>query len=157
MSYLLVQIKRTWLALKDGVFWAECLLIIPLSMLGIWWPVWFKWTGYTEYLEPAAWFTFGIGSIAAIIIRRSILSESRDNYKLLNTIFILFLGILSGLFYGKSLTTKLDGEDLSIIFWCFDMLDIAITLNILVWLWHFISIDDYDDSKPVSSLGESYD
>jgi hypothetical protein len=56
MSYISTQINRFCSAFCDSTFWAEILVIIPLSLLGIWWPVLFEWSGYQSYFMPAVWF-----------------------------------------------------------------------------------------------------
>jgi hypothetical protein len=157
MSYISTQINRFCSAFCDSTFWAEILVIIPLSLLGIWWPVLFEWSGYQSYFMPAVWFTFGLGSLATIFIRRSLLPESKDDFKIVNTIFITILCLVGALLYGKSLITNLNGNALVEIFCGIDLLGMAIILNIFVWIWNLISNSDFDTTNAGNSLGDSYD
>jgi hypothetical protein len=124
-------------------------------MLGIWWPVWFEWTGYDKYLMPAAWFTFGLGSLATIFIQRSFMAEELDSYKRANFIFIAFFCLIGAIFYGKALGFELGGKSLEAFFLGLDILQLAIILNVVVWIWNLISRSAFDDSG--NPLGDEYE
>lgn len=163
MNFIKTQYMRFKLALRQSSFWFVLILIIPMSMLGIWWPVFYEWKGYSSYLMPASWFTFGLGSLAVLSLEKMFSPEKNDNYKKANSIIIVALSIIGCLFYGKALLCDLNGKPLTIIefsgrdFCSLNVLELAIFLNILVWIWHLISKIEYDDSKPFNALGDNYD
>jgi hypothetical protein len=157
MAYFSTQIKRLCEACGKSLFWAEMFVIIPVSMLGIWWPVWFQWTGYDRYLMPSAWFTFGLGSLATIFIKRSLMSDSEDIYKRANIIFVSIFCLLGAILYGKALIFELDKKPPEDIFISVYALELAILLNVIVWIWHFVSRSEFDNTNPGNSLGEKYD
>lgn len=157
MSYFKTQWERLCQALKRSSFWSEVLILIPISMLGIWWPVWFDWTGYDKYLIPAAWFTFGLGSLATIFLQRCFMSETLDDYKNANMIFVALFSIIGAMFYGKALVLALDNKELVILFMNFNILEVAIILNIFVWIWNLISRGCFDRQSAGNPLGESHD
>ncbi len=156
MAYFRTQISRFSVAGRKSLFWAEMLLILPISMLGIWWPVWFQWTGYDKYLMPAAWFTFGLGSLATIFIQRSLMPDAEDIYKRANVIIITIFCLLGAIFYGKALVLELDKKPLENICIGIDALELAILLNVVVWIWHFVSRSDFDNTDAGNSLGDKY-
>lgn len=156
MSYCKTQFNRTCNALKMSSFWCEVLVLIPISMLGIWWPVWFEWSGYDKYLIAAAWFTFGLGSLATIMLQRSFMAEILDNYKRANLIFIVIFCLLGAIFYGKALLYEIEGKPLVEFFLGLNILQWAISINVLVWVWNLVSNSDYDTSAG-NPLGENYE
>lgn len=155
MTYFKTQGNRFLNALAVSGFWAEVFVLIPISMLGIWWPVWFEWRGYASYLMPAAWFTFGLGSLATIFIQRSFMGEETDSYRKANLIFVTLCCVIGAICYGKALMYELADKPLDNIFLCFNLLHLAIFLNIFVWIWNVTSRSKFDQSG--SPLGEDYE
>ncbi|WP_350996446.1 hypothetical protein [Shewanella sp. TB7-MNA-CIBAN-0143] len=157
MSFFKFQGHRIINAFFKSAFWKEIIILIPFSMVGIWWPVWFDWPGYSSYLLPAAWFTFGIGSLVSIMLHRSFMTEDTDRFKYANTIVVILLSIIGGLFYGKALSMNLQNKELDCLFLNLNFLEWAIVLNVFVWIWNLISTSDFDSKDSGSPLGENHD
>lgn len=155
MSYFKTQKNRIKNAPKISLFWGELLVLIPISMLGIWWPVWFEWSGYISYFMPAAWFTFGVGSLATILFQRGFMGDESDSYRRANFIFIALLCLIGGICYGKALIYELENKSVEGLFCGLTILHLAIFLNVLVWVWHFISSNTFDNNG--NPLGEEYE
>ncbi|MGR5368158.1 hypothetical protein [Photobacterium damselae] len=157
MNYFCSQINRLLKALFTSSFWYVVIIVIPVSMLGIWWPVFFKWLNYDSYLMPESWFTFGVGSLAVISIERLFMREDDDCFKYPNAIIIVALSIVGALFYGKALLIELKSEEHLPIFLDIGYLGLAIIINVFVWVWNIFSRNTYDSQNATNSLGESYD
>ncbi|PAR52095.1 hypothetical protein CGT93_18520 [Vibrio metoecus] len=163
MNYIKTQLSRLKAAVGTSSFWFVLLIIMPVSMLGIWWPVFFEWDSYPSYFMPASWFTFGLGSLAVLSFEKMFSPERSDTYKGANAIVIVLLSMIGCLCYGKALLCELNNKELSVVWssndgaFSLNVLGLAIVLNILVWVGHIISKIEYDKDMPSNALGDSYD
>lgn len=157
MKYIRDQWIRFTKAFFDSSFWAIMLIIVPMSMLGVWWPVVFNWDNYPSIWMPASWFTFGLGSFSVLAIEKLFSAENSDSYKGANSIVIVVCSIIGCLLYGKALQNELNGSDLIILLdvnhFKINVLDLAIYLNVFVWFWHCISKNDYNNDSASNALG----
>uniref|UniRef100_UPI00404813BE hypothetical protein n=1 Tax=Vibrio anguillarum TaxID=55601 RepID=UPI00404813BE len=157
MRYIKDQLKRLKKAFGDFNFWVVMVLTIPLSMLGIWWPVFFNWDSYNSIWMPASWFTFGLGTLSVLSIEKLFSSDDDDSYKGANSIVIVACSILGCLFYGKALQYELNEHSLRVLldteFLKLDILELAIILNLFVWFWHCISKNCYNNDSASNALG----
>jgi hypothetical protein len=140
-------------ALTQGRFWEELLVVIPLSLLGIWWPWWFDWKDADDLLRPVPWFTFGMATLMTILAKRFFMESKDDEYLKVNKFILLIVSFYASILFGLSMLNHLGNQSNLNYFFDVSNTSIAICLTAFAWFLNFVSSNDFDEIDMFSSLG----
>jgi len=155
MDYICSLFKRLCKAFASLKFWTEGLIVFVLGGLGIWWPLYFNWKGYDNFLYPEPWFTYGLATLMIILGQRLFMKENDDTYIMPNRL-VLFVLILTGsLMFGKSVKLYFEYNNCTKHAASFDysLTKYGMWITLIAWVVHFIGHNRYDDENAKNALG----
>lgn len=153
MEYFKSLFGRIFRAIGTWRFWAQAFLVFGLSGLGIWWPLFFEWKGYTSFFYPASWFTYGVATLMIIVGQRLFMKESDDNQIMPNRLVLMISSIIGAVLYGKSVGNYINYKASPTTYFDYSLTKYACLITVVAWIIHETGKNDYDKFNNKNVLG----